>query len=145
TLAETIWSRVRRDRDLCLGARGPFWEDCLYRRDLARAREAHLLVVNHALFFLDLRTGGRILPPHGAVVLDEAHRVEESVAAQFGFSVSDRALARLLDDLGGRSAARGAGRGRRRGPGGVAVPAAALRRIAEEGAAFFDEARRLAE
>ncbi len=97
-----LWERLRRDRDICLGARGPFWESCLYRGDLARSREADLVVVNHALFFLDLATGGRILPPHAAVILDEAHRVEEVAAAQLGVSLSDRGLVRLLDDLGGR-------------------------------------------
>src|SRR5215470_687975 len=34
---DAVWSRVRRDRDVCLGPRGPFWERCLYRADLARA------------------------------------------------------------------------------------------------------------
>jgi len=111
---EPIWTRVRRDRDICLGARGPFWEACLYRRDLARSRDADLLIVNHALFFLDLKSGGRILPPHSVVILDEAHRVEESVTAQLGFSVSDRSLARLLEDLGERKRER---RSRRPGRG----------------------------
>src|SRR5206468_608767 len=35
SVPDPLWARVRRDRDVCLGARGPFWEDCLYRRDLA--------------------------------------------------------------------------------------------------------------
>src|SRR6266571_6698171 len=112
---DRLWERVRRDRDVCLGARGPFWESCLYRRDLVRSREAHVLVVNHALFFLDLATGGRILPPHAVVVLDEAHRVEETATSQFGIRVSDRAVARLLDDLApARRGDRRAGPGRER-------------------------------
>jgi ATP-dependent DNA helicase DinG len=94
-----VWDQVRRDRDLCLGPRGPYWDRCLYRRDLLRAREAEILVVNHALFFLDLATGGRILPPHGAVILDEAHRVEDAAATQIGLSLSHRAVARLIGDL----------------------------------------------
>jgi len=128
---DALWSRVRRDREVCLGPRGPFWERCLYRADLARARGADLLIVNHALFFLDLKTGGRIMPPHGAVILDEAHRVEESVVSQLGFSVSDRSVARLLDDLGGRRAVR-------RGT----TPLSGLARDLERAAAeFFDEVR----
>jgi ATP-dependent DNA helicase DinG len=145
SVPEPLWARVRRDRDVCLGARGPFWEDCLYRRDLARARDADLLIVNHALFFLDLKTGGRILPPHGAVILDEAHRVEESVISQFGFSVSDRSVARLFEDLGSRA------RGRRApliggGPKdtAAAVPAGLLPRLEEAAAEFFEEVWRRA-
>src|SRR5438093_7591963 len=125
-IPEAIWERVRRERDICLGARGPFWEDCLYRRDLARSRDADLLIVNHALFFLDLKTGGRILPPHAVVILDEAHRVEESVVSQLGFSVSDRSVARLLDET----------------PAIVPGLAPRLRDAATE---FFEDVRRRAE
>ena len=107
-----IWEQVRRDRDLCLGSRGPFWDRCLYRRDLGRAREAQILVVNHALFFLDLASGGRILPPHGAVILDEAHRVEDAASAQLGLSLSHRAVARLLADLAPGTVRRRGGRAR---------------------------------
>jgi len=151
---DSLWRRVCRDRDVCLGARGPFWEDCLYRRDLLRSREAHLLVVNHALFFLDVKTGGRILPPHAAVVLDEAHRAEEAALSQLDVAVSDRSVARLLDDLGPsprrsrRAPARqGAGS---RDPGGPGRPGAgrlgdARARVAEEAEGFFEEARRQAE
>ncbi|PYT34541.1 MAG: helicase [Acidobacteria bacterium] len=123
---EALWSRVRRDRDICLGARGPFWEDCLYRRDLVRAREADLLIVNHALFFLDLKTGGRILPPHAVVILDEAHRVEESVVSQLGFSVSDRSVARLLDET-------------------PAIVPGLAPRLRDAAAEFFEDVRRRAE
>jgi ATP-dependent DNA helicase DinG len=142
---DAFWSRVRRDRDVCLGARGPFWEDCLFRRDLVRAREADLLIVNHALFFLDLKTGGRILPPHAVVILDEAHRVEESVVSQLGFSVSDRSVARLLEDLGGRERPRRSAR-RGGGPRDIApgVLPGVLPRLKETAADFFEAVRRRA-
>ena len=131
-VGERLWGRVRRDRDVCLGPRGPFWDSCLYRRDLLRSREAHVLVVNHALFFLDLATGGRILPPHAVVVLDEAHRAEEVAADQFGVRVSDRSVSRLLDDL---PAAR---------PGSEALGRVkeAAESVREAARRFFDELRR---
>ena len=137
---DALWERVRRDREICQGARGPFWEDCLYRRDLVRSREADLLVVNHALFFLDLKSGGRILPPHSVVILDEAHRVEESVTAQFGFSVSDRSIGSLLHDLGDGKRTRRPRRGGQapgaRGPFPAIVP-----RLEEAAREFFADMR----
>jgi ATP-dependent DNA helicase DinG len=145
-IPESTWARIRRERDLCLGPRGPFWEACLYRRDLARSREAHILVVNHALFFLDLASGGRILPPHAAVVLDEAHRVEEAAASQLGSTVSDRALFRLLSDVE-PSGRRGGASMRRAGrrPGAAEAPlAGALGRVREEAERFFQEVRQRA-
>jgi ATP-dependent DNA helicase DinG len=139
---ESLWARVRRDRDICLGARGPFWESCLYRGDLARAREADLLIVNHALFFLDLKTGGRILPAHAVVVLDEGHRVEESVVSQLGFSVSDRSVARLLEDLGGGDRRRAAARGDRGARDAAnALPSGIGKHLEEAAREFFEEVR----
>ena len=89
-----LWDSVCRDRDLCLGKRGPFWEGCLYRKDAARARAANLIVVNHHLFFSGMKT-----TTFGAVVIDEAHNLEK-VASQFmGFSFTTSRLKRLLDDL----------------------------------------------
>ena len=142
-VGDRLWTEVRRDRDVCLGARGPFWDQCLYRRDLIRARESEILVVNHALYFLDLATGGRILPPHDAVILDEAHRVEEAAAAQFGAQFGPVSVARLLRDL---EPARGPGR-KRRGAGAASARAAvraAARDVEAESDRFFAAAQRAA-
>jgi ATP-dependent DNA helicase DinG len=142
-----VWTAVRRDRDICLGPRGPFWDACLYRRDLVRAREAEIIVVNHALFFLDLALGGRILPPHDAAILDEGHRAEEVAAAQFGTSLGPAAVGRLLADL---RPSPGPRRRRRRGAAADGLPAQgqdlaeAAARVGREAEAFFAEARRVA-
>jgi ATP-dependent DNA helicase DinG len=126
---DAVWTAVRRERDLCLGARGPFWDACLYRRDLLRAREAEIVVVNHALFFLDLALGGRILPPHEVAILDEGHRAEEAAAAQFGASLGRPAVTRLLRDL-------------RPLENPSQAVAAEAERVARDADHFFDEVRR---
>ena len=142
---DDLWAAVRRDRDVCLGPRGPFWDACLYRRDLVRAREAEIVVVNHALFFLDLALGGRILPPHDAVILDEAHRAEEAAAAQFGATLGRSSVARLLREIA--PAGRGARRPRKTHPGGItfdpAVRDAALA-VGREADLFFVDVGRVA-
>jgi len=142
---DDLWAAVRRDRDVCLGPRGPFWDACLYRRDLVRAREADIVVVNHALFFLDLALGGRILPPHDAVILDEAHRAEEAAAAQFGATLGRLSVARLLRDIA--PAGRGARRRGQAGPDGVAVDRAvraAAGTVGGEADRFFADVARIA-
>jgi len=155
SVPEGTWGRVRRERDVCLGSRGPFWDRCLYRRDLQRAREAEVLVVNHALFFLDLASGGRVLPPHGVVVLDEAHRAEEAAAGQLGARLGPGSVERLLRDIApaarGRRAPRDPSRepARRRTTRGAAgVPGArlaeAVRLVEIESAGYFEAARRVA-
>ena len=90
---ESVWGRVCRDADLCLGRRGPAWQTCLYRKDITHARQANLVVVNQHLLF-----AGLSLPGVDALIIDEAHNLE-GVAAQFlGFSLTDRSVRRLLDD-----------------------------------------------
>ena len=136
---DALWSEIRRDREICLGPRGPYWERCVYRRDLARSRDAHILIVNHALFLLDVATGGRILPPHEAVVVDESHRLEEVAVSQFGIAISDLAVTRLLRDVEPLRV------GRLPGPGGPKPAprlAGTIPRLAEEARIFFQEVRR---
>jgi ATP-dependent DNA helicase DinG len=142
---DDLWPAVRRDSDACLGPRGPFWDACLYRRDLIRAREAEIVVVNHALFFLDLALGGRVLPPHDAVILDEAHRAEEAAAAQFGATLGPASVARLLRDIApaGRGARRRRRTGHDDGTDDVAVRAAAAG-VEEAAGSFFAEVARVA-
>lgn len=92
-LPHQVWSRVSRDVDVCLGPNGRFWSQCLYRKDKEKADRAHILVVNHAL----LLSGAR-LPPHDAVVIDEAHALEDAAVSRFASAVSQTRVARLLDE-----------------------------------------------
>jgi ATP-dependent DNA helicase DinG len=69
-----------------------------------RAQEADIVVVNHHLFFADLslRNGnyGSVLPDYTAVILDEAHLVEEVASEYFGAQVSNYQIDDLVRDLG---------------------------------------------
>ncbi|MBI3550897.1 MAG: ATP-dependent DNA helicase [Elusimicrobia bacterium] len=89
-----LWSRLSRDPELCQGPGGCFWSGCLYRKDRERAERSHVLVVNHAL----LLSGAR-LPAYDALVIDEAHNLEETAVSRFGLSVSPARLANLLEDI----------------------------------------------
>ena len=90
----TLWSKVARDPDLCLGPGGKFWGQCLFRKDRERADRSHIVVVNHAL----LLSGGR-LPSYDALIVDEAHSLEDSAVGHFGVQLSAGRLARLLDEI----------------------------------------------
>jgi ATP-dependent DNA helicase DinG len=52
-----------------------------------RATDADVIVVNHHLFFADLalRNGayGAVLPDYAAVILDEAHQIEDVASEYF--------------------------------------------------------------
>lgn len=64
--------------------------------------EAHLLIVNHHLFFSDLalkRTASSFLPPCKYVILDEAHNIESVASDYLGVEISNYRVKYLLDSL----------------------------------------------
>ncbi len=91
---QNLWDRLARDTDICYGQAGPSWERCLWRRDRERADKASIVVVNHAL----LLSGAR-LPPYDALILDEAHNLEEAAVSRFGFEVSLGRIVTLCDEV----------------------------------------------
>jgi len=100
-IPQSLWDRVARDTDICLGPAGPSWERCLWRRDRERAEKAHIVIVNHAL----LLSGAR-LPPFDALIIDEAHNLEEAATSRYGCEVSLGRIVALAEDarLGARLA-----------------------------------------
>lgn len=69
---------------------------CWFYRARELAKGAQVLVINHALLALDLVLGGRILPPHDAVIVDEAHQLEEYARGALERGVSARSVGRLV-------------------------------------------------
>lgn len=79
------WSSVSVGADECPGAhRCPQGADCFAERARAKAARADVVVVNHHLLGASLRAGGGILPEHEALVVDEAHELEDILAASLG-------------------------------------------------------------
>ena len=105
--ADTVWSRVCSEAELCMGMRCPERERCFVlslRRDAADAR---LLVVNHHLLFADLaarREGAGydntvVLPPFSRVIIDEAHTMEGAATSFFSDEWSRPGIYRQLGRL----------------------------------------------
>ncbi|MCK4301097.1 MAG: helicase, partial [Planctomycetes bacterium] len=97
-----VWALVNCEPDNCLGRRCRWSDRCFLRRARRRMASAHLLVTNHHIFFDDLalrQENASILPPYEAVVLDEAHSVEEVVSHYLGLEVRNTQVGWLLDML----------------------------------------------
>jgi ATP-dependent DNA helicase DinG len=106
-VSAAAWDRVKRDADLCLGRRGRYWEACLYRKAVQRAREARIVVLNHALFFANLASGEGLLPPFDALVFDEAHMIEKAATDFLGLDLSNLAVKRVADAVWNPATERG--------------------------------------
>ncbi|HVS83275.1 MAG TPA: DEAD/DEAH box helicase, partial [Pyrinomonadaceae bacterium] len=106
TLPENLpfWRHIDARSDTCLGQKCPEFEPCFLTRMRQRALDADIVVVNHHLFFADLalRNGayGAVLPDYAAVILDEAHQIEDVASEYFGAQVSTYQIDDLLRDAG---------------------------------------------
>ena len=101
------WREICRNSDLCPLALCNKEPTCPYNRARKEWHRAHLLVVNHYLFFANLISGGGVLPDYGSVLFDEAHLVEEVASNYLGHEVSNFALERYLNSLHNPKTGRG--------------------------------------
>lgn len=97
-----VWDEVSSDSGNCMGRKCPRHKDCFYFRARRRMQNANLLIVNHALFFVDLslrRLGVNLLPDYGTVILDEAHTVEQVASNHLGLAVTKGQVEYSLNKL----------------------------------------------
>lgn len=100
---DMLWSFLSSSSEQCLGSNCPCLDDCFLVRLRSRAASARIIVVNHYLFFADLKVKmagfGEIIPRFQVAVFDEAHTIEEIATSYFGESLSTRQLTDLVGDL----------------------------------------------
>jgi ATP-dependent DNA helicase DinG len=87
----SVWDAVQSDSSNCLGKKCKTYGDCFFYKARHGLKEAHVLVVNHALYFTDLAlraVNAGFLPKHRVVIFDEAHTVEDVAADHLGLSIS---------------------------------------------------------
>jgi len=94
-----VWEDVGRQKDLCMGKNCETHGSCFYFKERKRWFGAHLLIVNHHLFFANVNNSGAVLPPFDAVVFDEAQNLEEAATSFLGLEVSNSSLYYFLDRL----------------------------------------------
>ena len=97
------WNEVSSGSEQCLGQLCEDFSRCYLTRVRQDATHAHLVVVNHHLFFADLalrKKGlGEIIPNYDAVVFDEAHQLEDTIGLYFGVELNNLKLRDLMNDL----------------------------------------------
>jgi ATP-dependent DNA helicase DinG len=98
-----FWRYIDARSDTCLGKKCPEFDPCFITLMRQRAIDADVVVVNHHLFFADLalRNGayGAVLPDYAAVILDEAHQIEDVASEYFGVQASSYQIDDLLRDV----------------------------------------------
>lgn len=87
-----LWYRVTSTRESCLGKDCNFYNDCFVLKARERAKEADIVIINHALFFADLALKqegvAELLPQAAAVIFDEAHLLPDNATRFLGEMVN---------------------------------------------------------
>lgn len=99
---DPVWMEICSTSEGCLGKRCPDKDDCFVLKMRARAAESDLMIVNHHLLASDLvvkESGfGEVIPRYEALIVDEAHGLEDAATQHFGFHVSHFRIAKLVRD-----------------------------------------------
>jgi ATP-dependent DNA helicase DinG len=93
------WEALDADADDCTGEFCEHFRDCWFFKKRDEAKYADIVVVNHALFFLDLAVGGGLLPPYDVAILDEAHQCERWATDALTSTISRGTVGRMMRKL----------------------------------------------
>ncbi|HET9029886.1 MAG TPA: ATP-dependent DNA helicase [Candidatus Aquilonibacter sp.] len=93
------WEQVDADADDCTGEFCERFRDCYFFKKRDEAKYADIVVVNHALFFLDLAVGGGLIPPYDVAILDEAHQCERWATDALTATLSRATVGRMMRKL----------------------------------------------
>jgi ATP-dependent DNA helicase DinG len=100
---DTLWDAISAASGHCLGVDCKFPDNCFLAKLRNRAAKAQIIIVNHHLFFADMKVKsggfGEIIPRFQVLVFDEAHAIEEIATLYLGESLSTSQLLDLTNDL----------------------------------------------
>ena len=95
------WTAVSVGPRECPGAtRCPRGDACFAERARDAAMEADVVIVNTHLYGMHIATGGALLPEHEIVVIDEAHQLEDTIAATAGVDLTGGRFSALARTIG---------------------------------------------
>lgn len=99
-----LLSKVSCEGSFCLFKNCPYYQKCFLWKVRSSANKADLVVINHHLFFSDLKADNTILLDYENVIFDEAHNLEKVASQYLGEELSFWQLRRILNSLYERQA-----------------------------------------
>lgn len=99
---DPIWPEICSSSETCAGKRCSEKDECFVFKMRSRASEADLMIVNHHLLMSDLAVKesgfGEVIPRYEALIVDEAHGLEDAATQHFGFHLSLFRITRFVRD-----------------------------------------------
>lgn len=94
-----LLTRVSCEGSFCLFKNCPHYQKCFLWKVRTNANKADLVVVNHHLFFSDLKADNTILLDYENVIFDEAHNLEKVASQYLGEELSFWQVKRITGSL----------------------------------------------
>lgn len=91
---------IQSDSQSQLGRFDPWYSRDFFQHAIRQAKDATIIVTNHALLFSDLQFEAGVLPKGSPLILDEAHQIEEVASHHFGLVFDGHTFDRLFRQLG---------------------------------------------
>lgn len=93
---ERAWQQVSIPVRECLGVnKCPFGDSCFVEQSRQEARQADLVITNHALLAIDAMHGRTVLPDHDLLIIDEAHELVSRVTGAASAELAPAAVQRV--------------------------------------------------
>lgn len=93
SVSDRAWRQVSVSAMECLGAQScPMADECFTERARANAAEADVVVTNHAMLAISAFEGLAVLPEFDAVIVDEAHELQDRVTSAVTSPLSAHAV-----------------------------------------------------
>ncbi len=94
-----FWSQINREPESCHMKSCKHKSDCVYCRVRNDWSKADVLVMNHYLFFTNLKQGRTFLPQFDVIVFDEAHSLESIASSQMGFEINKKIIGDIISRI----------------------------------------------
>ncbi|WP_018922284.1 ATP-dependent DNA helicase DinG [Salsuginibacillus kocurii] len=101
--ANRLWDEVKSDPSSCATPQCPWFSRCFYQRAKQDAKDAHVVITNHALLFTDLIQDHPILPAYSTLIIDEAHQLEATAGRHLGLQTDYMKVTKWFSRLLGSS------------------------------------------
>ncbi len=92
-VSDEEWATISISGIECPGKRRCVWADqCPAMQAIDNAKQADVVIVNHHLYGAHLKSDGNLFGSTDVAIVDEAHRLEDSLTSAFGYNINAKRL-----------------------------------------------------
>jgi ATP-dependent DNA helicase DinG len=93
---DALIQKVTTSMERCAGRNCPNCKECFFMKAREKAKNADILIVNHALFCCGAKSPTALFPNVDACIIDEAHKLPDRVRSSFSTQFSKKGFEELL-------------------------------------------------